>query len=270
MTTAMPEWAAGRLAFSTLGCPGEPVEAVLDLAQRAGCHGVELRCAEGEPVSPDTPAARLRDIRARFADAGVEVVCLASYVRVAAPDGDPAGDLLRHLEIAEQLGARHVRIFGGRDGQADPHSLAVERLRTAAPRLVDSPVTVLLETHDVFCSARAVAAVLREADSPGVGALWDVVNPWRVGESPCEAADALAPWLRHVQVKDVMATDDLVPVLPGRGNVPLGAVLTELDRLGYAAWLSLEWERAWFPEAPPLVEALDAFRSVLAAHRSGA
>lgn len=251
-----------RLAFSTLGCPSEPVDAVLDLARRAGYHGVELRCAEGEPVTPDTPPRALGEIAARFADAGVEIVCLASYVRVADPDGDPA-DLLRHVELAEQLGAAHVRVFGGRDGQADPHRLAVERLRAVGPRLADSPVTVLLETHDVFCSARAVAAVLREVESPRIGALWDVVNAWSVGDSPREAADALAPWLWHVQLKDVAAADNLAPVLPGRGNMPLGEVLTELERLRYDGWLSLEWERAWFPEAPPLAEALDALRSTL-------
>ncbi|MEU2614188.1 sugar phosphate isomerase/epimerase family protein [Micromonospora sp. NPDC007271] len=264
----VPAWAAGRLAFSTLGCSAEPVEQVLELARRTGCHGVELRCAEGEPVAPDTPTATLREIGKQFADAGVEPICVASYVRIAAPDGDPVTDLLHHVEIAEQLGASYVRVFGGRDGQADPHPAAVQRLGEVARRIEGGPVTVLLETHDVFCSARAVAAVLAEVGSPAVAALWDAVNPWRVGESPREAADALAPWLRHVQLKDVHATDDLAPVLPGHGTVPLGQILTELDRLDYRAWLSLEWERAWFPEAPPLDEALGAFRAVLAAHQA--
>lgn len=262
----LPDWAAGRLAFSTLGCPGEPVQAVIDLARRTGCRGVELRCADGEPVSPETPPATLREVRDRFADAGIEVVCLASYVRVAAPDGDPADDLLRHVEIAERLGSPYVRVFGGRDGQPDPHPAAVRRLTRVTERIAGGPVTVLLETHDVFPSARAVAAVLAEVASPHAGALWDAVNPWRSGESPRQAADTLAPWLRHVQLKDVASPQDLTPVLPGHGAVPLGAILAELDRLGYRSWLSLEWERAWFPQVPPLSGALAAVTAVLAGH----
>jgi len=262
----LPGWATGRLAFSTLGCPGEPVEAVIDLARRTGCRGVELRCADGEPVSPQTPPAMLREVRDRFADAGIEVVCLASYVRVAAPDGDPADELLRHVEMAERLGSPYVRVFGGRDGQSDPHPAAVRRLTQVTERIAGGPVTVLLETHDVFLSARAVAAVLAEVDSPHAGALWDAVNPWRSGESPQQAADALAPWLRHVQLKDVASTGDLTPVLPGHGAVPLGAILAELDRLGYRSWLSVEWERAWFPQVPPLSDALAAATAVLAGH----
>lgn len=262
----VPGWAAGRLAFSTLGCSGAPIARVLDTARAAGCDGVELRCADGEPVAPDTSVTGLDVVRRQFGDAGIAPVCVAGYVRVAAPDGDPAADVLRHVEIAERLGSPYVRVFGGFDGQEDPHTLAVARLREVAGKIKGGPVTVLLETHDVFCSARAVAAVLAEVDAPEVGALWDAVNPWRVGESAREAADALAPWLRHAQLKDVLSTTDLAPVLPGHGTLPLDDILAELDRLGYGSWLSLEWESAWYPQAEPLAEALGAFTAVLARH----
>ena len=29
-------------------------------------------------------------------------------------------------------------------------------------------------------------------------------------------------------------------------------------------WISLEWERAWHPQLPPLAEALEALKTVLA------
>ena len=34
---------AWKLAFSTLGVPGEPLQEVIALAQRTGCDGLELR-----------------------------------------------------------------------------------------------------------------------------------------------------------------------------------------------------------------------------------
>src|SRR4051812_38367547 len=116
-----------RLAFSTLGCPGDPVERVVALAHRTGCTGVELRCTEGEPVTPTTPARVLREVRDRCGD--IEIVCVASYVEVARADDDPVTDLMRHVEIAEQLGSPYVRVFGG-----GLHQRAVETLSEAAAR----------------------------------------------------------------------------------------------------------------------------------------
>jgi sugar phosphate isomerase/epimerase len=246
-----------RLAFSTLGCPGEPVERVVDLATRFGC-AVELRCADGEPVSPAAPAAALREIRARFDDAGVPIACVATYVEVAAAAGDPVAAVARHAEIAEALGSPFLRVFGSFDGAPDPLPRAVDRLARAAARLADGPVEVLLETHDAFLRSAQIADILGQVGSDRVGVIWDVVNPWRAGEPPAQTAETLRPWLRHVQLKDVASPGDLTPVLPGEGAVPLAGVLAELDRIGYRGLLCLEWERAWYPHIPPLEAALEA------------
>ncbi len=251
------------LAFSTLGMPGAPAEEVIATASRYGCAAVELRCAEGEIVAPDTPAGELRSIARTFAGARIEIVAVCSYTRVARPDGDPVAEVLRHVEIAEALGSPYVRVFGGVEGQDDPAAAATRRLADVAGRLPDNGVDVLLETHDVFLTGEAIAGVLAGVGSPRVGALWDVVNPWRAGESAAATADALAPYLRHVQIKDAASPTDLAPVLPGEGAVGVPGVLAELGRLGYAGYLALEWERAWYPDAPPIGEALTSFRKVL-------
>ncbi|SEL86625.1 sugar phosphate isomerase/epimerase family protein [Nonomuraea pusilla] len=251
------------LAFSTLGTPGATVAEVIETAAAYGCAGVELRCADGDLIAPGTPEGELRAVAGALAAAGVEIVAVCSYTRVARPDGDPVAEVLRHVEIAETLGAPFVRVFGGVEGQDDPAGAAVRRLSEVADRLPGNGVDVLLETHDVFLTGEAVAGVLAAVGSPRVGALWDVVNPWRAGESPAGTADALAPYLRHVQIKDAASPSDLAPVLPGEGAVGVPAVLAELDRLGYSGYLALEWERVWYPDAPPVEVALAAFREVL-------
>jgi len=252
-------------AFSTLGCPEADLEEVVRLAGSGGrCTGLELRCAPGQIVAPDTGAEEAAAIAARLRDAGLTVVCLASYVQVASDDPGVADDLRRHLALAARLGASHLRVFGGGTGQqGDLRDRAVRTLRAAAPAAEAARVGIALETHDTFLSATAVADVLDAVGSPAVGAVWDAVNPWRSGETPADAAHALGPWLRHVQLKDVASAADLSPVLPGRGVLPLGGVLDQLRGLGYRGWISLEWERAWYPEAAPLDEALAAFHRVL-------
>ncbi|MFD6096046.1 sugar phosphate isomerase/epimerase family protein [Nocardiopsis flavescens] len=252
-------------AFSTLGCPGADLEEVVRLADAGGrCTGVELRCAPGQVVTPETGAEDARAVAARLAGAGLEAVCLASYVHVASADPAVPGALRGHLRLARDLGASHLRVFGG--GSGHPRELREQAVRTlagAAAAAEEAGVGIALETHDSFLGGAAVADVLGAVGSPAVGAVWDAVNPWRAGEEPARTADLLGPWLCHVQLKDVASAHDLAPVPPGRGALPLGGVLDALDGLGYRGWTSLEWERAWYPGAAPLEDALAAFHRVL-------
>ncbi|MFJ6985887.1 MULTISPECIES: sugar phosphate isomerase/epimerase family protein [unclassified Streptomyces] len=251
-------------AFSTLGCPGADLDEVIRLARAGPCSGVELRCTEGESVHPDLDPEEADRIAGALRRAGLAVPVLASYVQVAADEPDVVDRLVRHIALAARFGAGQVRVLGG--GAGDPHGRrerAVRHLARAAPVAEAAGVGIALETHDVFLTGAEVAAVLESVGSPAVGAVWDAVNPWRAGESPERTAALLGPWLRHVQLKDVASPTDLRPVLPGRGALPLGDVLAQLRRLGHQGWISLEWERAWHPEAAPLAEALAAFHQVL-------
>ncbi|WP_419992531.1 sugar phosphate isomerase/epimerase family protein [Streptomyces boninensis] len=249
-----------RRAFSTLGCPELDLAGVVRLASADGrCAGVELRCADGQMIAPDKSAAEADAIAARLGAADLAVVCLASYVQVASPASGVVAELERHLRLAARLGASYVRVFGG----IGSPERAVRNLAASVPAAEAAGVGIVLETHDEFLTGAAVADVLAAVGSPAVGAVWDAVNPWRAGEPVAETAAALGPWLRHVQFKDVASAADLRPVLPGAGVLPLQDIRAALDRIGYAGWISLEWERAWYPEAAPLAEALGRFHRVL-------
>ncbi len=266
------------LAFATLGCPGLPLDEVIALAQRHGCDGVEFRYAEGEPVHPGLSTGELASIGRRLADAGVVPLALDSYLKLAAegPE-DPAADgivtgLREHLAVAASLGARYLRVFPGADApDADADRRATRRLVEVASMARDLGVGVLLETHDSHRRAADVARVLTDAAQRGVaatdghpiGAIWDVMHTWRGGETPAASLAGLAPWLGYVQLKD--CTSELDPVAPGAGVLPLPHVLAALRRAGYQGWISLEYERMWHPEIPPLADALPAFTGYLAA-----
>jgi sugar phosphate isomerase/epimerase len=246
------------LAFSTLGCSGEPIDEVLAHARMGKCGGLELRCRDGELITPRTTLQDARGLGSELERGGVEPVCLASYVQVGASGDDIDDDLDRHIALAAALGAPFVRVFGGDPLDRAVPQRAAARLRDAQTAAAAAGVTVLLETHDALLDGRAVASVLEAAATPTAGALWDVVNPWRAGEQIDTTAALLAPWLRHVQVKDVASTDDLRPVIPGEGRVPLDAFLDRLADDHYDGWISLEWEAAWYPGSAPLDEALIA------------
>src|SRR5690606_3312512 len=224
---------SGTRAFSTLGAPAATVEDLARISAGSGVGVVELRCAAGELLTPESTVAEATKLGRDLRSVGVEPLVVASYVRIARDDGDPVAEVVSHVRLAEAVGATFVRVFGGVEGTAESREVAAERLADAARRIAGTAVTIVMETHDVFLTGAAIADILSRADVPGTGALWVVANPWRAGESPREPAGALAPWLRHVQLKAAAAPDALAPVLLGDGAVPLRTVLAELDRIDY-------------------------------------
>ena len=60
---------------------------------------------------------------------------------------------------------------------------------------------------------------------------------------------------------------ELAPLIPGTGVVPIKPMIALLKRSDYRGWVELEWESAWYPDAPPLDDALKAFSAIIhAAH----
>lgn len=252
-----------RLAFSTLGCPGQPVADTVALAQRTGWLGLELRSAPDEPINTALTSAQRAAVRGELT--GVTPLCVASYVRVADRSVDDAAcvtDLLAEATLAADLGAIAVRVFPGGAGDGEGDAPAVRRLRSAVAELPDG-IEVWLETHDSHRRGADVARILDAVGGKRARAIWDVMHPWAAGEPVDETARALEPWLAHVQIKDRPAGGQEEPAFLGTGAVPLTEVFDQLRALEYPGWLSLEWERKWYPTAAPLEEALTAGRTWL-------
>jgi sugar phosphate isomerase/epimerase len=156
------------------------------------------------------------------------------------------------LELAAEWGAPAVRVFGGEAESLDDELARAEQLG----------VTILLETHDDWSSARRVAGVLERFDSVWLAAVWDLHHPQRAGESPQDVLDALGDRIGLVHVKDARADGSLVPL--GAGEVPVRECVELLRAAGYDGWWTVEWEKRWHPE---LAEAEDALPHELAVLR---
>lgn len=249
-------------AFSTLGCPDAGLDEVVALARSVGAAGVELRAGGGHLVHAGMPPAARRAARAAFEDAGVEVLTVASSVRVCdpGPDDELVRDLLAHVDLAVALGCGRVRVFPGRDGPgAEGDARAVRRLRAAAATVAGSGSRVLVETHDSHPRGRDVAPILAALDEsvPGhpFGVIWDTMHPWRAGEAPAATYAAVRPWLDYVQFKDARLSGALTRI--GAGDVPLADVAGWVPA---GTWWSFEWEKAWLPELPDLGDVIHGAR----------
>ncbi len=258
-----------KLAFSTLGVPGLPLSDVVRLAAEYGYHGVELRTHPEEPVHTGLTAGERAEAAAEFKTAGVEVLGLAGYARVAAPgDDEPVlAELRELLDLARDLGAPFVRVFpGGGEEQdaAEADATAARRLGTAAQYATDAGVRILLETHDSHRTGADAMRVLGLVGHRQVGALWDVMHTWLGGEQPASTYAALSPHLGYVQVKDIASADDTTPLPLGAGVLPLTECVDLLSREGWDGWLCWEYEKRWYEGAAPLPGLLVAGREHLA------
>ncbi|NEB76922.1 sugar phosphate isomerase/epimerase [Streptomyces sp. SID14478] len=257
-----------KLAFSTLGVPGLPLADVLRLATMHGYHGVELRAHPEEPVHPGLGPAERAEVASEFKAAGVEVLGIAGYARVAAAgDDDAVLDEIRALvDLARDLGAPFVRVFPG-GGEQDPETAdatAARRLGVAAEYAADRDVRVLLETHDSHRTGAAVSRAVGPVGHRHVGVLWDVMHTWLGGEQPAVSYAALSPYLGYVQVKDIAGADDTTPLPLGAGVLPLAECVEVLSRESWDGWLCWEYEKRWYEAAAPLADLLGAGREHLA------
>jgi sugar phosphate isomerase/epimerase len=244
-----------KLAFSTLGMPGEGLDRAVEVATGHGCQGLELRLHPDTGVHAGLDRAGRRSVRERVAAAGLEIAALAGYVGICEPGPDePVVEaLLADLTLAADLGAPGVRVFP----RGDDPSVGARRLGAVSRTAGDLGVRVLVETHDRMATGAAVARLLDAAGRPDTtGALWDLLHTWRNGESPAGTLAALGSRLAYVQIKDAVSAQDTTPVPMGAGSVPLDEAGALLRDAGYAGWASLEWERTWYPDVAPVEEIL--------------
>jgi sugar phosphate isomerase/epimerase len=264
-----------KLGFSTLGCPAYTVEQVAALARDNGFDGVEIRFIRNVvdlSTLEEFSAARIAETRKLFDDAGVEVSCIDTSVRFASADpGERTAQLELakiNCEIANGLGARYIRVFGGPLPKgadlADQLGGVADGLSAVAEESWTAGVETLLETHDDFCTSETVGMLL-ERSSDRLAVLWDFLHTYRHGETAAQTWQALGDRIRQVHVKDAhVATPERFDfALTGTGIAPIGELVDTLVQADFGGYLDFEWEKAWHPEIEEPEVAIPHFRSAI-------
>lgn len=239
-----------KYAFMTFSCPQASLAEALALAARHGYDGLEPRTGgrHAHGVEVARTSADRAAIRRQFADSGIACACLALGHRYADPATVEAeiADTLRHLDLAADIGAPLVRVFGGKLAAGLDRAAAIDLVAGALSRLAPEAaargLVIALETHDDWCDPVHVAAVMRQVDHPAVAVNWDIMHPVRHGlATMSESFATLRPWIRHVHIHDGMNTRDLQFRPFGEGEYDLRAAFSCLLEDGYNGFLSGEW-----------------------------
>lgn len=270
-----------KLGFSTLGCPDWGLDQVIRAGECAGADGIELRMLSGElylPKLPEFSSDQLEKTRRRIEGAGLCISGVSCSARMGVVDDMEAAKQLDEarafIELAGALGAKVVRVFGGKlpDGVTMENHIArvADRLMQLTEDAAKHNVVVALETHDAFVLGADVAKVLARAPSEHIGALWDFHHSYRQGESMEESVRYMGKRIVSTHVKDSRMVNGKVHyVKVGEGDIPIAEAVKALMSIGYDGFLTLEWEKAWHKELEPLDEVLPHYivtvRDVLAA-----
>lgn len=259
---------AFKLGFSTLGCPDWGLDQVIRAGECAGADGIELRMLNGELYLPNLPefsSDQLEKTRRRIEGAGLCISGVSCSARMGVVDDMEATKQLDEarafIELAGALGAKVVRVFGGKlpDGVTMENHIArvADRLMQLAEDAMKYNVVVALETHDAFVLGADVARVLARTPSEYIGALWDFHHSYRQGESMSESVSYMGKRIVATHVKDSRIVDGSVRyVKVGEGDIPIADAIKALMSIDYDGFLTLEWEKAWHKELEPLDEVL--------------
>lgn len=246
----------------------------LDIAEELGARAVELDFGMTRALD----AAGIAALRDRLRARDMTPVISAAL-----------SDVQQAIAFAPRVGAAVVRVgltpvlCGDRaelgDGWPEMVSNVRRSLAAAAPVAVQNGLSLAIEDHQDFTSAELIDFC--QTCGPGIGICLDTANPLSVGEEPVAFASAVAPWVRHVHLKDywVQWTDEgyrLIRCPVGDGVIPFGAILpiltthqpelTACIEIGalYARHIRLLTPKWWqgYPERPArdLAAALGAAR----------
>ncbi|HEY0121451.1 MAG TPA: sugar phosphate isomerase/epimerase [Rhizobium sp.] len=257
------------LAFSTLGCAELELDEALALAANHGLDAIEIRALGGMiDLSAyfterfGTPAGL-----ARALDRSPVAVCaLNTSLRLVGPTPEAKEAFLRYLPWAEAAGIKSLRVFDGGttgdDGELAEALSTLDWWRETARR-EGFASEIVVETHDFLVKPDALGRFLEAA--PDCALIWDTHHTWRKGgQGPAETWKQVRHNTRHLHVKDsVSKPSEKLPysyVLPGTGEFPMAELLSVLAADRYDGVMSLEWERLWHTQLPPLDLALQEAR----------
>jgi sugar phosphate isomerase/epimerase len=273
------------LGFSTLGCPAWRWTEILDFARSHGFAAVELRGLQTNmdlTLAPEfsRESGRLDLSKQQLGDRGLRVSCLGASAHMHEQDPTKRAAQLdearRFIDLAEALRAPYVRVFGNNYVKGVPRDVMLAHIARGLRELGDyarpKGVTVLIESHGDFTDSPALLAILQQADSPGVGLLWDAHHTFVSGkEAPEDTVLQVGRYIRHTHLKDsVPAGADRRYVLTGTGDVPVRRQIEALVRIGYRGVYSFEWEKRWHPEIPEPEVAIAQFATVAGEYLHGA
>ncbi len=204
---------------------------------RNGIYFLEIREVDGENIS-DITKEKAKEVRRQLDDAGLGVWSLGSpYGKTGICDDFGAHlDKFRHgLELADILGAKHIRMFSfyvPSGDEAKYKDEVMKRLEMFIKEAEDSGIILCHENEKGIYGDIASRCEEIHKEFPQLKAVFDPANFIQCGQDTKEAWKILSPYVEYMHIKDAQADGSVVPAGKDIGNLPYllenykGSVLT--------------------------------------------
>lgn len=211
---------------------------IIRMAAETGAQGLDMTTY----WLPDTEDATLFALKKLAYRSGVSIYTIGIRARMAQPTPElqaaEVETVRKWVDVAERLGASHIRIFGGavpKGGTEDQAvAWAVETLKRSIE--VAQKKGIILGVEDdggITTNADRTVEIVRKADSPWAGINLDVGN---FRDDAYHQIEMCAPLATNVHFKSQVTVNHQhqPPDIP--------RILQILAKAGYAGYLALEYE----------------------------
>jgi sugar phosphate isomerase/epimerase len=260
-----------KYGFMSFSCPSKTLDEMLALAQEVGADGVEPRLNpdHAHGITLGTTPAERAEIRRKAEEAGIAYCCLATGLRFADPATVETNieEAKRCIDLAADIGAPNLRVFGGRLPEGLSREDAIDVVTEALAELSEYAAvrrrTLCCETHDDWSDPVYWAEVMNRVRHRTVAINWDIFHPvmW-AGHTVESAFELVKRWVEHVHFKDGVKFGERGKKfkLVGEGDIDLRRAIELLGSISYGGCISGEWP-GWEPHGHNLAHDLAAMKS---------
>jgi sugar phosphate isomerase/epimerase len=238
-----------RLSTCSIALNKRPLPEALDIIAAAGFKKVDLLArlphfsldpAECDPVA----------LKAAAQARGLQIANLGTYVGAGFVSDDAAlqekewADVQRALDLAAFFGARSIRVRPGDDSPACLDRI-VPWFQRSAEVAAARGIYMGFENHGGGISGqpKLCAELSDKVGSPFFGALYEPCNLMHAGVDYRYALHVMRGHITHVHLKDGRFTlDGFQHTMLGQGQIDYPWILDQLETIGYAGDLALEYE----------------------------
>ncbi|MFB0556039.1 MAG: sugar phosphate isomerase/epimerase family protein [Phycisphaerae bacterium] len=151
------------------------------------------------------------------------------------------------VEVTVKLGVKYLSLHAGFIDETDEAYIKkfYDRIRFLADASGRKDIMLLLETGQE--TAEELKHFMEELNHPAIGVNFDPANMILYDKgNPIEAVRVLAPWIKHIHIKDAIRTTQPgtwgAEVPWGEGEVGTEAFLNVLKEIGFEGVLAIERE----------------------------
>jgi sugar phosphate isomerase/epimerase len=188
------------------------VPTILRVCRNVGLAAVELRTTHKHGVEPSMNAGQRKEVRRRFADAGVEIWGCGSVCEFHAPSKEVVQrniDTCRSfVQLVADIGGKGVKVRPNGLPAGVPEARTLEQigraLNTCGRAAADAGVDIWVEVHGRGTAHPPhMRTIMETANHPRVGVTWNSNETDIKNGSVAEYFKLLRPWLKSCHINEL-------------------------------------------------------------------